>query len=162
MTNEPGVKRTATGKFAPKQPAPVAKPDPLPQTPPVPDKPKFKRRPLGNRRSLVFDGMDTDHYVYRVVNDRPGRVEMFKEAGWDPVRGGKMGDENQPGSIISKQVGNGVTGILMRKAKELEEADDQPRIQRAADDEDAIFGEVDRDERYGKIIIGDTVREKPR
>jgi hypothetical protein len=123
-------------------------------------KPSFKRRPLGNRRSLVFDGMDEKNFVYRVVNDRPGRLEMFKEAGWEPVRNGRMGDENTPGTVVQKQVGNGVIGVLMRKPRDWEEHDLAPRVEKANKEESAIFGEVEREDRYGKITINERTAER--
>jgi len=87
-----------------------------------------KRVPLGNRNVLSF-GKKDPNFIYRVVNDTEGRVDMFLAAGWEVVKGSeKLGDKyvgnpSSPGSAIEKPVGNGVTGILMRKKREWYEED---------------------------------------
>jgi hypothetical protein len=82
-----------------------------------------KRVPLGNRNVLSF-GRKDPNYTYRVVNDLDGRLDMFLEAGWEVVKGsGKLGDNyagntTGPGSSITKPVGHGITGVLLRKKKD--------------------------------------------
>jgi len=78
---------------------------------------KLKRTPLSGGDRLVFP--EREGFKNRVVNDVDGRVERAMEAGYRPVRGDmdggtlKVGDTREPGSIVTKGVGGGVTGVLM-------------------------------------------------
>lgn len=138
-------------------------------------RPKSKRRrvSLVNRDVLTVDGYDPEAspYVLRVVNDdpaNPGRIERFKEAGWEAVKSTeeKLGDEavdnvRAPGSFVSRPVGGGVLGVLMRKSKVEFEEDMRPVHEQADNVERAIFGQLDADDtRYGRIAAFGRTREK--
>lgn len=87
-----------------------------------------KRVPLGNRNVLSF-GKKDPNYIYRVVNDLDGRLETFASAGWEVVKGSeKLGDQyagntSAPGSAVTKPVGHGIVGVLMRKRRDWYEED---------------------------------------
>jgi hypothetical protein len=78
-----------------------------------------RRTSLGNRDVLSFKDLETGFH-YRVVNDKDGRVQRAQEMGYEVVKSdGQLGDlsitnPQSLGSIVSKPVGEGVTGILMR------------------------------------------------
>lgn len=133
------------------------------------------RTPLNGRNVLSIPGYDPEgdsEHVLRIVNDdpeNPGRVERFKEAGWEPVIGESLiGDpsvENvrQPGSAVTRPVGGGVLGVVMRKKRSEEAEDWQPIEQRNQLIEETIFGELDQEERYGRVTaFGRTVERTSR
>lgn len=89
-----------------------------------------KRVPLAARS--VWSPKHEPGFVYRGVNDdprRPGRIEMFKEAGWevvtgdDPAADERVGRTSQPGSAVTVPGGNDVTMVLMRKRSDWFEED---------------------------------------
>jgi len=93
--------------------------------------PKTKRVPVsGNSDILTVQGKD-DGFVYRWVNDTDsGRIEMFKAAGYETVDATDIevgqSDVHQAsniGKIKTKNVGQGVTSILMRIDKKFYEED---------------------------------------
>ncbi|MDE3022994.1 MAG: hypothetical protein KGI54_14240 [Pseudomonadota bacterium] len=90
---------------------------------------RVKRTPVGTRNILTVRGKDPD-YVYRIVNDVGDRVEVFKEAGYEPVLAEQhlVGDRrvNKPsdeGSIATAHVGGGQKAVVMRIRKEYFEED---------------------------------------
>ncbi len=76
-----------------------------------------KRTPVGARNKLTADARPG--FVRRWVNDTPGRVGMFEEAGYEKVdEPTKVGDPRaaeatQLGSVVRKPVGGGVDAVLM-------------------------------------------------
>jgi hypothetical protein len=84
-----------------------------------PDRSKPVRTPLGTRNRLTFKGLDPD-YVYRVINDKDDRLKRAQDGGYEFVEsqdqlGDKMvAEATKMGSNVSKPVGHGVTGYLMR------------------------------------------------
>jgi hypothetical protein len=148
-------------KFSPKKKVPVQSEETAPVVKPV-----LKRTLLRERMAISYDGMDPN-LCYRVVNDKDGRVEDAKRAGWAPVRDGTLGDDegslsavSQPGKIVTRHVGGGITGVLMCKPRSLEEEDLKPLEERNKRIEESIFGEVDHPDRYGKVQVGDRVHER--
>lgn len=85
--------------------------------------PKTTRTTIGRREMLTVKNADPDFH-YSVVNDYNGRVEAAKELGYEVVISDDViGDSsiNNPsalGSVSTKAVGHGVTGVLMRVPKE--------------------------------------------
>ena len=127
------------------------------------EKPK-KRIPLGRRGVLTIDAKDKDpNYSYRIVNDKGGRIRMFRDAGWEIVekRGGmQIGDpqagvSSQVGAVVTKSVGNNETGILMRIKKEFYKEDQQVKADKINEAEEGLKLEQTKKGRYGKIKIGD-------
>ena len=94
-----------------------------------------KRTPLGARNRLTFGEQDPN-YVYRVINDQDDRLKAAQEAGYEFVSGdGELGDKRvaEGGKIdsrISKPVGNGVRGFLMRIPREFYEEDQKAKAER--------------------------------
>lgn len=64
-----------------------------------------KRKPIGTR--LKLDAPQKEGYVRRYVNDDPGRLDQFTEAGWEFVRKSDAPDSQGDGvgSRISQHVG---------------------------------------------------------
>ena len=126
-------------------------------------KPK-KRIPLGKRNVLTVQAGDKDpNYSYRFVNDKDGRINMFRDAGWKVVekRGGmQIGDPNagtagQVGSVVTKPVGGGMVAYLMRIPKEFYKEDQKAKANKINEGEAGLKLEETKKGRYGKIKIGD-------
>jgi len=103
-----------------------------------------KRTPLGQRNRLTFNGEQDPNYVYRVINDQNDRLLMAQEAGYEFVNGPeKLGDERaaEGGAIdsrVSKPVGNGTRGFLMRIPKDLYNEDQEAKLAKIAKTEEAL------------------------
>lgn len=89
-----------------------------------------RRKPLTSGDVLKMKEDDKKRgYHYRFVNDEPGRVKKFEEAGWDAVTGQvqtkdpNAGDASQMGSIVKVPVGGTKHAVLMRIENELHEED---------------------------------------
>jgi hypothetical protein len=90
-----------------------------------------KRVPMHQRQPLSIQNRDPN-FKYRVVNDKPGRVERFKLAGWVVDEGGTVGDTiagraTSVDSVTSAPVGQGITGIVMKIPNELYEEDQETK-----------------------------------
>jgi hypothetical protein len=99
-----------------------------------PDRSKPVRTPLGTRNRLTFKNLDPD-YVYRVVSDKDGRLARAQDGGYEFVESqDSLGDQmaaeaTKMGKNVSKPVGHGVTGYLMRIKKELYDEDQAAKQQ---------------------------------
>lgn len=75
------------------------------------------RKPIGHRDVLKAD--EKKGFTRRFVNDEPGRIQMFLDAGYRIVdeqtsMGTQdVGQASQVGSVAQKPVGGGKTAILM-------------------------------------------------
>jgi hypothetical protein len=127
------------------------------------EKPK-KRIPIGRRGVLTIDPKEKDpNYSYRIVNDKAGRIKMFRDAGWEVCekRGGlQVGDpqagvSSQLGAVVTKSVGNNETGYLMRIKKEFYDDDQKAKANKIKDAEEGLKLEETKKGRYGEIKIGD-------
>lgn len=102
-----------------------------------------KRTPLGARNRLTFDKQDPN-FVYRVINDQDDRLKQAQEAGYEfVVSDQQLGDKRvaeggKVDSRVSKPVGNGVRGYLMRIPREFYEEDQQAKAERINDSEKAM------------------------
>jgi hypothetical protein len=91
------------------------------------------RTPLGQRNRLSFGEQDP-RFVYRVINDTDERLQQAQEAGYEFVTGdAKLGDARaaEGGKIdsrVSKPVGNGTRGFLMRIPKEYYAEDQEAKM----------------------------------
>jgi hypothetical protein len=149
------AKEKYTKQVATAQPTSVAEKTEPVVTPPVAivaataEKKAYGERPT--RTSLVgkmrtqYNHLDPS-FEYHIFNDKPGRLEAAKEAGYEFETKGLLGDKmveggKLPGSVVSKPVGDGVTGYLMRKPKEWYEADMKPVLEQANRIEKQIKGE---------------------
>lgn len=83
-----------------------------------------KRVPVGGPRNILTVAQKDPNYVYRWVNDVPGRINLFKEGGYEVVTdehevGDKTVDRGSKlGSAITKSVGGQITAVLMRIPKD--------------------------------------------
>lgn len=92
-----------------------------------------RKRPVrgsaGRRDILTVEGKDSD-FVYRIVNDTPGRVAEMKERGYELAEGeesfsSSLDDSTAAGSVKSKHVGGGMNAVLMRIPKDWYKEDQQ-------------------------------------
>ena len=128
----------------------------------IPYKKPKKRIPLGQRSVLTVPKEDKDpNYEYRFVNDRDGRIRMFRDAGWEVVKrrerlevgDPQVGVGNQPGSIVSKSVGKGTVSYLMRIPKEFYREDQETKAEKINETEAGLKMEDKKEGRYGKVKI---------
>ena len=93
-----------------------------------PDRSKPVRTPLGTRNRLTFKNLDPD-YKYRMISDKDGRLQRAQDGGYEFVESTEgLGDQmaaeaSKMGKNVSKPVGHGVTGYLMRIKKDLYDED---------------------------------------
>ena len=110
------------------------------------------------RNTLTIDGKDKN-YHYRVVNDTDGRPEKLETFGYEYVRGDEqLGDPTADGaktlgSVISKPVGGGKTGILMRTKREFYEEDQADKQRELKESENALHKKSEEDGHYGNLKI---------
>lgn len=121
---------------------------------------KGKRIPIGTRNVLSVDPRDKDpNFNYRIVNDDPGRIRMFKEAGWEIVKEKiQIGDDQagtgkELGKIAAKQVGSGKRAYLMRVPKEFYEEDQVAKEAKIQKTESAMKQEPNKKGQYGDVKI---------
>ena len=113
-----------------------------------------KRVPLGQRNRLSFGNQDPN-FVYRVINDQDERLQQAQEAGYEfVVSDAPLGDKRaaEGGKIdsrVSKPVGNGVRGFLMRIPKEYYEEDQNAKMAKVDDMEKALKPDARKGE-YGE------------
>ena len=118
-----------------------------------------KRTPLGARNRLSFDNQDPN-FVYRVINDQDDRLQLAQDAGYEFVCSDqKLGDERaaEGGKIdsrVSKPVGNGVRGFLMRIPREYYEEDQKTKAERIDATEQAMRPNAAKGE-YGSGLTND-------
>jgi len=81
-----------------------------------------RRQPLNQRNRIKVTNQE-DGYVYRVVNDQPGRIEELLERGYEIVPQSKVvregdrrvDDASSLGSASSISLGKGDRGVVMRQ-----------------------------------------------
>ena len=87
-----------------------------------------RRVPVGAGNKLQFEGRDPG-YAYRVVMDRPGRLGMFLQAGYEfcysEVREADKGtaEGSSPDTRVMVNMGGAEKGYLMRIPKEFYDED---------------------------------------
>ena len=100
-------------------------------------------------------------YVDRWVNDEPGRIQKFKDAGYELVSTASVGDSAADGThsdqgVVSRDMGKGVTSYLMRQRKEYYQ-EDQAEKQRYVDKTEESMrrskNETRSDGLYGEVKI---------
>lgn len=102
-----------------------------------------KRVPIGTRNILTYPKIPG--YVTRVVNDTEDRIERFKQAGYEPVESHELlGDQmvreaTQVGSIVSKSVGLGTKGVLMKIKQEWYDEDQTTKQERVDKSEEMLI-----------------------
>ena len=122
------------------------------------------RTPLGAKRDILSVQNPEEGYVYRIVNDTPGRINRFKEAGYELVEDAQLGTSHVDGNqasqgIVSKYVGKGVTAVVMRQRDEFYK-EDQAEKQRKIDElensmrKKKVNPNESTDGTYGEVKIG--------
>lgn len=108
-----------------------------------PDRSKSTRVPLGNRARLSFNNLE-EGYVYRVINDVDDRIKRAEAAGYEFVESEsslgetRVADASKMGAKVSKPVGGGMTGYLMRIKKDWYDEDQKAKQARIDDTESAM------------------------
>ena len=101
------------------------------------------RVPVGAGNKLQFAGKDPS-YRYRVVNDNPGRLAMFQQAGYEfcysEEREADKGAAEAGGvdTRIVADAGRGVKGYLMRIPREFYDEDQAAKIEKVKATEDQL------------------------
>lgn len=121
------------------------------------------RIPLGEKRDLLTVQNPVEGLKYRNVNDVDGRIERFKQAGYEFVEDVQLGSSNVDGNqadsgVVSRDVGKGVTSYVMAIREDWYE-EDQAKKQLAVDEtESAMRKSVDKntttDGTYGECKVG--------
>ena len=102
-----------------------------------------KRTPLGARNRLSF-GKQDPNFSYRVINDQEDRLQQAQEAGYqfvesdEPLGDKRVAEGGKVDSRVSKPVGNGVRGFLMRIPKEYYEEDQAAKMNQISETEKAF------------------------
>lgn len=126
----------------------------------IPERPR--RIPVSGPRDVLTVAGKDPNYVYRMVNDVDDRIERFKRGGYEIVtseheigmstverntRTGKFG------AAVTKQVGGGVTAVLMRIPKEFYD-EDQAAKAAEIDKTEAAMRELGKKQgEYGEVKI---------
>lgn len=101
------------------------------------------RIPVGSGNKLEFDGKDPN-YMYRVVNDVPGRVNMFLQAGYEfctteqRVADKGIAEGTGADTRIMVNSGHGIKSFLMRIPKEYYNEDQARKIEAVKKSEDQM------------------------
>jgi hypothetical protein len=118
--------------------------------------PRPKRRSFAEQRnSLTFDGQDPN-YVYRVFNDVDGRLQKAEIAGYEYVRSDEqLGDPTvdsakTQGTVVTKPVGSGRTGVLMRIKRDWYDEDQQAKLRKVQETENSLTNKTREDGHYGE------------
>jgi hypothetical protein len=118
-----------------------------------PNRSQKTRTPLGTRNVLSFRDLDPK-YTYRVINDVDDRLARAQEAGYEFVESKEsLGDPkaaqaSKVGSHVSKPVGGGRVGYLMRIPNEFYEEDQKAKADKLLETERAMKPNKTKDE-YG-------------
>ena len=131
------------------------RPEPRPdRSAPVQRTTRPSRTPLGARNRLSFSNLDPN-FVYRVINATDDRLERAQEAGYEFVESKqRLGDPDVMdaaplGANVSKPVGGGTTGYLMRIPREFYEEDQKAKADRINEIENATKPDRQKGE-YGE------------
>ena len=135
--------------------AEVERPEPRPdRSAPVQRTTRPHRVPLGARNRLSFKNLDPN-FTHRIVNAVDDRLERAQEAGYEFVESKqRLGDPDVMdastlGAKVSKPVGGGVTGYLMRIPNEFYEEDQKAKADRINEIENATKPDRQKGE-YGE------------
>ncbi len=99
-----------------------------------PRKERKQRVPLSAANKLMVRGKEAG-YHYRIVNDRDDRVQMFIDAGYEPVSGEgtkveRSDGASEMGSVKTFPVGGGDKAVLMRIPQEWYDEDQELKQKR--------------------------------
>jgi len=118
------------------------------------------RIPVGYRPKLAVVGKDPN-FVYRFINDTPGRIALFKQGGWelctnDEVDVGNFRAEESHGegslACVTVDGGTGMKAYVMKIKKEWFDEDQRHWEKEAAANEETLRPNYN-DGEYGKIVV---------
>jgi hypothetical protein len=123
-----------------------------------------RRVPLGTQGPLYVAGKYKDpNFEHRVVNEKPGRIEAFMNAGWEMIcitnENKVVGDPHcgrgtKVGTPVRIHVGGDEFGYLMRIKKEWYEEDQAAKQAGVLGMEQGMKDQTNEDKgRYGKVDI---------
>ncbi len=121
-------------------------------------KPRVKRVPVSGPRDILSVATQDPNYFYRWVNDTRGRVQRFLDGGYEVVvQDLEVGQStvdrgSNIGSAVTRQVGGGVTGILMRIPREYYNEDQAAKMEEL-DALEATMKQQAKEGRYGDFNI---------
>jgi len=120
---------------------------------------KNKRSPIGRRNVLTAE--QKKGFVRRYVNDDPGRIQMFLEAGYKVVdEDAQMGEENagqasQLGSVAQKPVGGGTNAVLMEIKQDWYQEDQAAKEAQLKDKEQGLLLDENGRSPDSKTVYGE-------
>lgn len=120
-----------------------------------------KRIPVSGHRDVLTVEGKQEGYVYRWVNDVDSRITRFQAAGYELVEadvqvGARTVDNpGKFGSVVSKNVGRGVTAYLMRIPEEFYKEDQAAKLKEVDEKEADMKRTLNsgRDGTYGSVKI---------
>ncbi len=118
-----------------------------------------KRTPLGMRNRLTFKDLDPA-YNYRIINDKDDRIKQAQIGGYEFVESTeqlgdlRVAEATKIGSRVSKPVGHGMTGYLMRIKKEWYD-EDQTEKQKRVDLLEKAMKPQKAKEEYGEGLTNE-------
>lgn len=110
------------------------------------------------RNTLTFEGQD-ENYHYHMITDDNDRLQKAEIAGYEYVHSEQnVGDPvvdgaTSVGSVVSKPVGGGKTGVLMRIKREWYDEYQQEKDKKREEVETALSGKAREEGNYGGIVI---------
>lgn len=119
------------------------------------------RVPVGGARNITSVNDTPEGYVDRWVNDKDGRIDKFKRAGYENVQTASVGDSGVDSShaesgVVSRDMGQGVTSYLMRQRQDYFNEDQAAKQTKVDETEDSIRRDVKnklKDGHYGSVVI---------
>lgn len=119
------------------------------------------RVPVGGRRNVTTVNDTPDGYVDRWVNDVPGRIDRFKQAGYECVSAASVGDSGVDGThsesgVVTRDMGKGTTAYLMRQRQDYFASDQKEKQLNVDASEESIRRDVKdklNNGHYGSVAI---------
>jgi hypothetical protein len=124
----------------------------------TPNSKRVKRTPVGGPRDVLTVSGKDPNYAYRWVLDVPGRIQRFKDGGYEVVTDGlEVGQAtvdrgSNVGSGVTKSAGAGQTLVLMRIPMEYYK-EDQDAKQAEITALEASMKKEAHEGRYGSLTI---------
>lgn len=111
----------------------------------------------------ILTAPQREGYVRRFVNDTSDRVEQFLNYGWNivmdeelEVGDPRVGKSRSVGSPVTKDVGLGVTAVLMEIPKEIYDSRQRAKSEKIAEGERAMALQSRREGTYGSVRVTDS------
>lgn len=111
-------------------------------------------------RDILTVANQDPNYVYRWVNDTQGRIQTYRNGGYELVEatsagtigvGHQAGDASTVGEYVTRYMGQEVVAYLMRIPREFYEQDQEAKYRDIQETEARIYGKKDTEDTYGSI-----------